>query len=116
MTYLSHILIKVLIILLNEEINGFIRIFFFFFFLYCFYLGFYCFYDCCCCCLVLVVVVSLLLLLFCWFRYFIIIILFFIIFVLIHCGVVRHYFLRLLGIPITHVRGIWRPFYILSYS
>ena len=64
---------------------------------------FYCFYWCRCCFVVVVPDFVILLLFY-----------FFIIFLLIYCGFVRYYFLRLLGIPIIHVvHGVWRPFYIV---
>lgn len=136
MKYMSHLLkIQNVRILLHEKITGFIQLNLrtmfrhnlpYFASLIIFmdrlyldndfrtlYLSFYYFYSCCCCFVVVVVFVVV------FVAGFVILLLFslylFIMFTFMFCGFVRYYFLKLLGISIIYVSGIWRAFCYFQY-
>ena len=136
MKYMSHLLkIQNVRILLNEKTTGFIQLnlrtmfrhnLLYFASLIIFmdrlyldndfrtlYLSFYYFYSCCCCFVVIVVFVVI------FVAGFVILLLFslylFIMFIFMFCGFVRYYFLKLLGISIIYVCGIWRAFCYFQY-
>ena len=136
MKYMSHLLkIQNVRILLNEKTTGFIQLnlrtmfrhnLLYFASLIIFmdrlyldndfrtlYLSFYYFYSCCCCFVVIVVFVVI------FVAGFVILLLFslylLIMFIFMFCGFVRYYFLKLLGISIIYVSGIWRAFCYFQY-